>query len=109
MTHSSGVLELHMKKHGFKMEAGQYIFLQCSSVSSLEWHPFTLTSAPEEDFFSVHIRVVGDWTAALFKAFGAEEKAFQELWMLPRFEYQTIHFKILFLYFKINFNIFNFN
>ncbi|NXE88338.1 NOX3 oxidase, partial [Menura novaehollandiae] len=84
VTHSSGVLELHMKKHGFKMGAGQYIFLQCPSVSQLEWHPFTLTSAPEEDYFSVHIRVVGDWTAALFKAFGAEEKAFKELWMLPR-------------------------
>ncbi|OXB66562.1 hypothetical protein ASZ78_010841 [Callipepla squamata] len=84
VTHSSGVLELHMKKHGFKMEAGQYIFLQCSSISPLEWHPFTLTSAPEEDFFSVHIRVAGDWTAALFKAFGAEEEAFKELWMLPR-------------------------
>nr|XP_009675295.1 PREDICTED: NADPH oxidase 3 [Struthio camelus australis] len=82
--HSSGVLELHMKKSGFKMEPGQYIFLQCSSVSQLEWHPFTLTSAPEEEFFSVHIRVAGDWTAALFKAFGAEEKAFKELWMLPR-------------------------
>uniref|UniRef100_A0A8C8BK26 NADPH oxidase 3 n=1 Tax=Otus sunia TaxID=257818 RepID=A0A8C8BK26_9STRI len=78
------VLELHMKKHGFKMGPGQYIFLQCPSVSQLEWHPFTLTSAPEEDFFSVHIRVVGDWTAALFKAFGAEEKAFKELWTLPR-------------------------
>uniref|UniRef100_A0A8B9SFU4 NADPH oxidase 3 n=1 Tax=Apteryx owenii TaxID=8824 RepID=A0A8B9SFU4_APTOW len=60
--HSSGVLELHMKKSGFKMEPGQYIFLQCSSVSQLEWHPFTLTSAPEEEFFSVHIRVAGDWT-----------------------------------------------
>ncbi|XP_041872595.1 NADPH oxidase 3 [Corvus kubaryi] len=84
VTHSSGVLELHMKKHGFKMGAGQYIFLQCPSVSQLEWHPFTLTSAPEEEYFSVHIRVVGDWTAALFKAFGAEEKAFKELWMLPR-------------------------
>ncbi|NXT61997.1 NOX3 oxidase, partial [Chaetops frenatus] len=84
VTHSSGVLELHMKKHGFKMGAGQYIFLQCPSVSQLEWHPFTLTSAPEEDYFSVHIRVVGDWTAALSKAFGAEEKAFKELWMLPR-------------------------
>lgn len=86
VTHSSGVLELHMKKHGFKMGPGQYIFLQCPSVSQLEWHPFTLTSAPEEDFFSVHIRVAGDWTAALFKAFGAEEKVFKELWMLPRFE-----------------------
>ncbi|XP_062980594.1 NADPH oxidase 3 [Elgaria multicarinata webbii] len=84
VSHSSGVLELHLKKHGFKMEAGQYIFLQCPAVSQLEWHPFTLTSAPEDDFFSVHIRSVGDWTEALFKAFGTEEKAFQDPWKLPR-------------------------
>ncbi|KAM9156137.1 NADPH oxidase 3 [Pangshura tecta] len=84
VTHSSGVLELHMKKCGFKMEPGQYIFLQCPSVSRLEWHPFTLTSAPEEEFFSVHIRAVGDWTEALFKACGAEEKVFKESWKLPR-------------------------
>lgn len=97
-----------MKKCGFKMGPGQYIFLQCPSVSWLEWHPFTLTSAPEEDFFSVHIRVAGDWTAALFKAFGAQEKAFKELWMLPRFDLQKIHFKMLFLCFKINVNNINF-
>ncbi|KAJ7342129.1 hypothetical protein JRQ81_009078 [Phrynocephalus forsythii] len=84
VSHSSGVLELHMKKHGFKMEAGQYIFLQCPTLSQLEWHPFTLTSAPEDDYFSVHIRSVGDWTEALFSAFGAEEKTFKEPWKLPR-------------------------
>ncbi|XP_048363412.1 NADPH oxidase 3 [Sphaerodactylus townsendi] len=84
VSHSSGVLELHMKKRGFKMAAGQYIFLQCPSISQLEWHPFTLTSAPEEDFFSVHVRAVGDWTEALINAFGAKEKVFQEPWKLPR-------------------------
>ncbi|KAJ8785339.1 hypothetical protein J1605_007351 [Eschrichtius robustus] len=34
-----------------------------------KWHPFTLTSAPEEDFFSIHIRTVGDWTENLIRAF----------------------------------------
>ncbi|XP_028905791.1 NADPH oxidase 3 [Ornithorhynchus anatinus] len=82
--HPSGVLELQMKKCHFKMEAGQYVYLQCPSVSRWEWHPFTLTSAPDEDFFSVHIRVVGDWTGALFKAFGGEEMSFKEPWRLPR-------------------------
>lgn len=75
-----------MKKRGFKMAAGQYIFLQCPSISQLEWHPFTLTSAPEEDYFSVHVRSVGDWTEALFSAFGTKEKVFQEPWKLPRFD-----------------------
>ncbi|KAK2848933.1 hypothetical protein Q5P01_008767 [Channa striata] len=61
----SKVLELQLVKSGFKMEVGQYVFLNCPAISHLEWHPFTLTSAPEEDFFSVHIRSAGDWTDKL--------------------------------------------
>lgn len=63
--HPSRVLEIQMCKTGFSMEIGQYVFLNCPAISYLEWHPFTLTSAPEENFFSVHIRAAGDWTEAL--------------------------------------------
>ncbi|XP_067375343.1 NADPH oxidase 1 isoform X2 [Channa argus] len=63
--HPSKVLELQLVKSGFKMEVGQYVFLNCPAISHLEWHPFTMTSAPEEDFFSVHIRSAGDWTDKL--------------------------------------------
>ena len=52
--------------------AGQYIFLSCPEVSYFQWHPFTLTSAPEEDYISVHIRVVGDFTTALADALGCD-------------------------------------
>lgn len=48
----------------------QYIFLCCPEVSIWQYHPFTLTSAPEEDYISVHIRAVGDFTKALGKAVG---------------------------------------
>ncbi|KAM3866779.1 NADPH oxidase 1 [Diretmus argenteus] len=61
----SKVLELQLVKNGFKMDVGQYVFLNCPAISQLEWHPFTMTSAPEEDFFSVHIRSAGDWTEKL--------------------------------------------
>ncbi|XP_023421348.1 NADPH oxidase 1 isoform X1 [Cavia porcellus] len=67
--HPSKVLELQMTKQGFSMEVGQYIFVKCPSISLLEWHPFTLTSAPEEDFFSIHVRAAGDWTENLIRAF----------------------------------------
>ncbi|XP_030305068.1 NADPH oxidase 1 isoform X2 [Calypte anna] len=67
--HPSRVLELQMNKRGFSMEVGQYIFVNCPSISLLEWHPFTLTSAPEEDFFSIHIRAAGDWTESLIDTF----------------------------------------
>ena len=46
---------------------GQYTFVNVPKVASTEWHPFTITSAPGDPFVSVHIRVVGDWTEALWK------------------------------------------
>ncbi|KAM9493959.1 NADPH oxidase 2 isoform 1-T2 [Clarias gariepinus] len=82
--HPSRTLELQLKKKGFKMEVGQYISVQCPSISQLEWHPFTLTSAPEEDHFSIHIRIVGDWTEALYKACGGDKTGGQEAWELPK-------------------------
>lgn len=51
------------------------MFLQCSELSLFEWHPFTLTSAPEENYLSVHIRKSGDWTGALLKTVGKHSKA----------------------------------
>ncbi|KAI8923869.1 ferric reductase NAD binding domain-containing protein [Entophlyctis helioformis] len=68
--HPSKVCEVQIKKEGWKMEAGQYIFLSCPEVGLFEWHPFTLTSSPHEEFLSVHIRVVGDWTTKFAKRVG---------------------------------------
>jgi len=68
-THPSNVIEIHMKKSKFKFSAGQYIYLSCPSISPYEWHPFTITSAPEQDFISVHIRCVGPFTKALKQFF----------------------------------------
>ncbi|KAM6599986.1 respiratory burst oxidase homolog protein E [Cannabis sativa] len=53
------------KPPGFKYKSGQYIFLQCPPISQFEWHPFSITSAPGDDYLSVHIRTVGDWTEEL--------------------------------------------
>ncbi|PON38639.1 Respiratory burst oxidase [Trema orientale] len=53
------------KPPGFKYKSGQYIFIQCPSISPFEWHPFSITSAPGDDYLSVHIRIVGDWTQEL--------------------------------------------
>lgn len=51
--------------------------INCPEVSYFQYHPFTLTSAPEEDYISVHIRCAGDWTTAFAKVLGAnvDEKA----------------------------------
>ncbi|XP_062198452.1 respiratory burst oxidase homolog protein E-like isoform X1 [Phragmites australis] len=60
------VLTITMSKpYGFRYRSGQYIFLQCPMISPFEWHPFSITSAPGDDYLSVHIRTSGDWTQEL--------------------------------------------
>lgn len=64
------VLALHMSKpQGFKYKSGQYMFVNCAAVSPFEWHPFSITSAPRDDYLSVHIRTLGDWTTQLKTVF----------------------------------------
>ncbi|BFZ09967.1 hypothetical protein BsWGS_13006 [Bradybaena similaris] len=84
VSHPSGVFELQMQKKGFHAAPGQYILIQCPSVSHLEWHPFTLTSAPNDDYFSVHIRREGDWTNAVAELCHVDEGEFQETWKMPK-------------------------
>lgn len=37
-------------------------------------HPFTISSSPDEDFMSVHIRIVGDWTGDLYNLLNPNKK-----------------------------------
>ncbi|DAA76779.1 TPA_exp: Uncharacterized protein A8136_7008 [Trichophyton benhamiae CBS 112371] len=70
--HPSNVFEIQLQKEKTKMRPGQYIFINCPVVSIWQYHPFTLTSAPEEDYISVHIRCVGNFTKDLAKAVGCD-------------------------------------
>lgn len=76
-------MELRIVKPSFKYTAGQWLFLQVPEISRWQWHPvsqsrnvyitfsltinhqFTITSAPEDPYVSVHIRQVGDFTRGL--------------------------------------------
>lgn len=70
--HPSNVCEIQIKKENTKTRAGQYIFFCCPEVSLWQYHPFTLTSAPEEDYISIHMRMAGDFTKAVAKTLGCE-------------------------------------
>ncbi|KAH9820738.1 FAD-binding domain-containing protein [Melampsora americana] len=70
--HPSRVFEVQFKKEKTRTRVGQYIYLKCPEVSSWQWHPFTLTSAPEEDYLAVHIRCVGDFTNQFALALGCQ-------------------------------------
>ncbi|XP_048322329.2 putative respiratory burst oxidase homolog protein H [Ziziphus jujuba] len=68
--YTGNVLALYVSKPpGFKYKSGMYIFVKCPDISSFEWHPFSITSAPGDDYLSVHIRTLGDWTSELKNKF----------------------------------------
>ncbi|MCA0891825.1 ferric reductase-like transmembrane domain-containing protein [Microbulbifer agarilyticus] len=51
-------------KH-FKFVPGDYIRIRIPAISRWEWHPFTLSAAPESNRIDIHVRHAGNWTAAL--------------------------------------------
>jgi NADPH oxidase len=71
LIHPSGAMELRIIKPSFKYTPGQWLFIQVPEISRLQWHPFTITSAPKDKYISVHIRQVGDFTHALGDLLGA--------------------------------------
>jgi len=46
----------------FEYRSGMWIQLACPELGASEFHPFTLTSSPQEDTLSLHIRGCGPWT-----------------------------------------------
>lgn len=64
---ASGVTRLDLERpRKFAYAPCDYVFLRVPAVARHEWHPFTLTSAPEDPArISVHVRGVGNWTQAL--------------------------------------------
>jgi predicted ferric reductase/Ca2+-binding EF-hand superfamily protein len=62
----SGVTALEIARpRGFAFQAGDYCFLRVSAVARHEWHPFTISSAPERDALGFHVRSLGNWSSAL--------------------------------------------
>ncbi|KAL3286019.1 hypothetical protein HHI36_000532 [Cryptolaemus montrouzieri] len=59
----------------FNFHAGDYVFVNIPAIAKYEWHPFTLSSAPEqEDYMWLHIRGVGEWTNRLYEYFEREQE-----------------------------------
>lgn len=53
----------------FKYQSGQWVRLSCTAFRQSEYHSFTLTSAPHQNFLSCHIKAQGPWTWKLRKFF----------------------------------------
>ncbi|OMH84403.1 Cytochrome [Zancudomyces culisetae] len=90
--HPSRVVEIQFSKDpSIRYKAGQYVFVNCPAVALHEWHPITLTSSPEEDYFSIHVRIVGDWTKRLAEVLGISDI---DQKLEPEISNQQVHSKI---------------
>jgi NADPH oxidase 5 len=62
----SGVTRLEIERPpDFDFSPGDYVFLRIPRIARHEWHPFTVSSAPESATLSFHVRSLGNWTGAL--------------------------------------------
>ncbi|KAJ8417185.1 hypothetical protein AAFF_G00284120 [Aldrovandia affinis] len=58
----------------FHFKPGDYVYLNIPVIAKYEWHPFTISSAPEQqDILWLHIRSMGQWTNRLFEYFRQPE------------------------------------
>lgn len=58
----------------FDFHPGDYVFVNIPAIARYEWHPFTISSTPEqEDYIWLHIRAVGEWTNSLYSYFEKEQ------------------------------------
>ncbi|XP_034144003.1 NADPH oxidase 5 isoform X2 [Esox lucius] len=54
----------------FHFKPGDYVYINIPNIAKYEWHPFTISSAPEQpDTLWLHIRSMGQWTNRLYEYF----------------------------------------
>ena len=71
-------------------QPGQFVVLYLPGAGVLEAHPFSLTSAPSDEYYEVHIRGLGDFTEALL-AMQSQRYAVPRLLATVEGPYGAIH------------------
>lgn len=53
-----------------RFKSGDYLYINIPEIARYEWHPFTISSAPElKDEIWLHVRSLGNWTKRLHEFF----------------------------------------
>lgn len=77
--------QISLQPNNFSFRAGQYAFINIPSISPLEWHPFTISSSPDETAITFHIKNMGKntWTSRLARIYGIDSESFSSIPTLP--------------------------
>ncbi|XP_060550723.1 NADPH oxidase 5 isoform X3 [Pantherophis guttatus] len=63
----------------FHYKPGDYVYLNIPVIARYEWHPFTISSAPEQpDTIWLHVRSLGQWTYRLHEYFWNFQEPFDD-------------------------------
>ena len=63
------------RPNNFHFHPGDYVFVNIPAIAKYEWHPFTVSSAPEQEgAIWLHIRAVGEWTNRLHSYFDSQQQ-----------------------------------
>ncbi|XP_072789977.1 NADPH oxidase 5 isoform X2 [Taeniopygia guttata] len=58
----------------FRFQPGDFVYLNIPAIAAYEWHPFSISSAPEQpETLWLHIRARGQWTTKLYEYFQQRE------------------------------------
>ena len=67
------VVRISFPRNDFQYKGGQYVFVAVPDLSYLEWHPISISSAPHDEFVSLHIRALGNWSQSLYDTVKARQ------------------------------------
>ncbi|KAK9394166.1 NADPH oxidase 5 [Crotalus adamanteus] len=63
----------------FHCKPGDYVYLNIPVIARYEWHPFTISSAPEQpETIWLHVRSLGQWTYRLHEYFWNFQEPFDD-------------------------------
>jgi len=86
-----GLVEIRFKKtKWFNYHMGQFLRVAIPKISVTQFHPFTISSAPHEEYVTVHCKVLGNWTKKL--AILAQKQ--QEVAIMIEGPYSSLSFDI---------------
>jgi NADPH oxidase len=78
----SDVVEIKFPKPaGLDYNPGQFLRIAIPKLSIFQFHPFSISSAPHEEFITIHVRALGNWTEQLMQLAQQKQHGPYDIWI----------------------------